>query len=207
MTRHTVLLAMMLAICGAAAESKMEADLRARLAASDAALAKMTAAQAATRARGRAIASDDAKSNATAAEFTAQANAAIAQQAAAVAAAVAASTAAASKNQADEFQRSSDRAGYWLMVTQVFIFLAVVVGIIDKRWADGRQHRWDLEKDEATLKHREEMMGELGVVKGEAHAAYKEANTVNMKLSHIGVQMRDGKPLSDHPVDDEGRVA
>jgi hypothetical protein len=42
--------------------------------------------------------------------------------------------------------------------------------------------------------HQKDVIDKLGQVKDEAHAAYKEANTVNVKIASIGMQMKDGNP-------------
>lgn len=189
-------------MCGGAwAESKTEAELRARLAATEAglaaakqeravlmaSLAKLTVAST-TAARGRVNASDEAAVNAASAQATAEVNAAIARQAAAVAAAVAAV-------QGDSAQRGNTA----LMITQAFGFLAVLAGILagllktswDRRWA---REDSDKAKGEAAT-HREVVLTKLGQVGDKADLAYKEANTVNLKLEKIGVEMKDGRPL------------
>ena len=43
--------------------------------------------------------------------------------------------------------------------------------------------------------YRDHVLSGLQVVKDSADQAYREANTVNMKLAAIGVEVRDGKPL------------
>jgi len=77
------------------------------------------------------------------------------------------------------------------MITQSFGFLAVVAGLLWKGYTEARDRRWALE-DQRT--HQKDVIDKLGQVKDEAHAAYKEANTVNVKIASIGMQMKDGNP-------------
>lgn len=186
---------------GAWAESKTEAELRARLAATEAglaaakqeravlmaSLAKLTVAST-TAAKGRMTASDEATVNAASAQATAEVNAAIARQAAAVAAAVAAV-------QGD----SAARGNTALMIVQAFGFLAVLAGILAGFLKAAQDRRWAKEDSKAALgeaaTHREVVLTKLGQVGDKADLAYKEANTVNLKLEKIGVEMKDGKPL------------
>jgi multidrug efflux pump subunit AcrA (membrane-fusion protein) len=120
---------------------------------------------------------------------SAESNAAIAQ-AAVVAAAVAAAVA---KEQADQSQREISHGHMTLMLTQMFGFLIVVVTLLAKAWTDERKHQWEQTKTE---EHQTKVLAKLDKVNDSADAAYKEANTVNLKLVDIGVKMRDDKPLS-----------
>ena len=205
-------LALML-VASAAGESKTEADLRIRLANTEAALAAATkerAALATSIARlnadnlerlaqtaaiskaavtGRLNATDVANSNAASAELTAQSNAAIASQTALKAAV----DSAASRAAIEQIQKSSDRATLELLITQVFVFFGGLAAFFYKSWTDGRERRW---AKEDAVAHQKDMLTKLGEVKQEAHNAYTEANTVNLKIADIGLKMKDGKPLN-----------
>ena len=199
------LIIFIVAVSAASAESKAEAELRAKLAASQAALevaVREKATLAASFARlsvGSAAAAKSSQSaadgrevaaaNAANAMITAESNAAIAQ-AAVVAAAVAAAVA---KEQADQSQREISHGHMTLMLTQMFGFLIVVVTLLAKAWTDERKHQWEQAKTE---EHQTKVLAKLDKVNDSADAAYKEANTVNLKLVDIGVKMRDDKPLS-----------
>jgi hypothetical protein len=78
-----------------------------------------------------------------------------------------------------------------LMITQAFGFLAVLTGLFWKGYTETRDRRWARED---TLAHQKEMLLGLGQAKDAAQAAYKEANTVNVKIASIGMQMKDGTP-------------
>jgi hypothetical protein len=78
-----------------------------------------------------------------------------------------------------------------LMITQAFGFLAVLVGLLWKGYSEARDRRWALED---VRDHQKDVIEKLGQVKDEAHAAYTEANTVNLKIASIGMQMKDGRP-------------
>lgn len=188
------------------ADSKSEIELRAKLAASEsarleaikektaltAALAKLNAS--ATNSGGTAAAV-----NAASAQITAAANAAVAQKAAEEAALAA----AAAKAQADQLKISSDSGYKAVLIGSFFTFMAVIAGIVQNIWLRTRDDRTKLENEERARRWRKEdedhhthVLAQIGEVKDEAHAAYKEANTVNLKLETIGVEMRDKLPLA-----------
>ena len=125
-----------------------------------------------------AAAAVDAAADAATAQIIATANGAAARKAAEDAALMA--KGAASTAQAQNVA---------LMITQAFGFMAVLVGLLWKGYTDARDRRWALEDARG---HQKDVIEKLGQVKDEAHAAYKEANTVNVKIANIGMQMRDG---------------
>ena len=210
-------LAGLVVLAAARPQKPTDADVRVQLAQTQAALAAATndrSALAASIARantdsaartaalskaaisGRVTASDVAQSNAAAAQSTATSNAAIAQQAADRAVVEAATI----KVQLGEFQKVADRENFTLMLTQLFGFFSVLLGFLYKAWTESRDRRWarqdaDLAKGELVA-HQKEMLTKLGEVKDEAHNAYKEANTVNLKIASIGLKVADNQPLS-----------
>ena len=100
---------------------------------------------------------------------------------------------AASRAAIEQIQRSSDRATLELLITQVFVFFGGLAAFFYKSWTDGRERRW---AKEDAVTHQKDMLAKLGEVKQEAHNAYTEANTVNLKIADIGLKMKDGKPLN-----------
>jgi len=83
-----------------------------------------------------------------------------------------------------------------LMITQAFGFLAVLAGLLWKGYSESRDRRWA--REDAQSNHQS-VIETLGQVKDEAHAAYKEANTVNAKIATIGMQMKDGPAVEPAP--------
>jgi hypothetical protein len=179
----------------AVAETKTEIELRQRLAASETARIAMAATL------GRLTAKDVAGSRqarinrdagaAEAASAQTQADTNTATVAAAVAAAAAASAAAseAQREQTDQFQRSNDKGNLVLMITGFTTFLTVIAGLFYNGWNEGRKHRWEIEKEKASLEHRTDLLAKVGEVKEEAHAAFEEANTVNQKIASLGQKL------------------
>jgi hypothetical protein len=127
-----------------------------------------------------AAAAADAAADAATAQIIATANGEAARKAAQDAALLAQGAAATARAQ-----------NIALMITQSFGFLAVVAGLLWKGYTEARDRRWALE-DQRT--HQKDVIDKLGQVKNEAHAAYKEANTVNAKIAAIGMQMKDNSP-------------
>jgi hypothetical protein len=190
-------------ICGpcSAASTKAEDDLRTRLAYTQAQLvlalkesaaAKLALAATIARTNAAAVtpnstsqqviaaAADqahlDAGLTSSATEATANANASLALTAQQI--------------QTELLVRASENnqwATYAVLITQAFGFLTLIAGFIWKFISDGRAHAWSLNK--------------IAEVKDSADAAYKEANTVNMKIAAVGLKMADGSQLApDHSV-------
>jgi hypothetical protein len=188
-----------------AADSRTEADLRIRLARSEAqtaAVLKDKADLAASLAKLHSMAvtrSKIASVNAHASSDRVESIAAEAQTTAEINAGVAAVAAKLAVEQSDRIKRDSDRSTITLLITQCFGFVAILAGLIHRAYSDGRNHRWAIEdsrKREAALTgHGEVVLGKLAEVKEEAHAAYTEANDVNLKIASIGLQLSDGSPL------------
>lgn len=135
--------------------------------------------------------SDIAVNNAVIAQATAVANGIVAEQAA-VEARYAANAAA----QAASTTHAQNTA---LMIAQAFGFLAVLTGFLYQAFVASRDRRWaqkDLQKQaEQQAQHQEKLISSIADVKTSADAAYKEANTVNVKIASIGLKMKDDKPL------------
>ena len=89
--------------------------------------------------------------------------------------------------------------------------LTQVVGLMSELRQDSRQTRatvdsillmnQDRSRSNAVIKdelaeHRKVELQAIAEVKESADRAYAEANTVNQKIEHIGVQMKDRKPLN-----------
>jgi len=206
MTTPRVILTTLLLCTSLLADSKTEADLRIRLAASEAAhaaalrdkadltaaLAKLTAQDSAQTARAS-IASQSASAQRSDASTAAATNAASASDAAAAATLSA--------------QIAAQHGVYTVMITQVGGFLALLAGFLYKGWTESRDRRWAKQdevelaavKKAELLAHQQIVIRKLDEVKTEANAAYKEANTVNLKLQTIGVKMADDKPLVSYP--------
>lgn len=88
-----------------------------------------------------------------------------------------------------------------VLITTSFGFLSLIVATLWKAYTDSRDRRWAKEDFAA---HQKDVLEKLGQVKEEAHAsrsaadaAYKEANTVNLKIASIGLQLKDGTPAED----------
>lgn len=165
------------------ADSKAEAVLKVKLALKEEALAKAskekadlaaavtklskaTAATASTAAN-QVAATKTAAANAETSQAIASENGIIARQAA-TAAEIAAATAR--------------QQNYSILLTQIFGFLVVLVGIIFKVYTDKRDRKWALE--DAARKH-DVVVEKIAEVKEEAQAAYKEANGFNVKLDSV----------------------
>jgi len=203
MTTPRVILTTLLLCTSLLADSKTEADLRIRLAASEAAhaaalrdkadltaaLAKLTAQDSAQTARAS-IASQSASAQRSDASTAAATNAASASDAAAA-----------------PTLSAQIAALHGVMITQVGGFLALLAGFLYKGWTESRDRRWAKQdevelaavKKAELLAHQQIVIRKLDEVKTEANAAYKEANTVNLKLQTIGVKMADDKPLVSYP--------
>jgi hypothetical protein len=107
----------------------------------------------------------------------------------------------------EQLQRTGDRNNQAFMISQIFVFLAVIAGFLFKAFTDQRDRRWHLEdaakrdqdaiaKARLVIENHESVLEKLGEVKQEAHSAYQEANSVNTKIADIGLQMTDGSKLS-----------
>jgi hypothetical protein len=90
-----------------------------------------------------------------------------------------------------------------VLITTSFGFLSLIVATLWKAYTDSRDRRWA--KEDFTA-HQKDVLEKLAQVKDEAHAgrsaadaAYKEANTVNLKIASIGMQLKDGTPAADSP--------
>jgi hypothetical protein len=196
---------LIISICGTCyAESKIEVELRAQLAESKAAFKKASDERAALQANlaklannAKASSASQSASTLTAsdlANYNAQQALATAQRAASEAAAAA--TAAASAASSSKTQNNA------LMITQAFGFLAVLVGLLFKVYTDRRDRKW-LKEDADAKANKDEnnhrtVLTEIAGAKDAAHAAYIEANSVNMKIASIGLEAKDGKPLKEH---------
>jgi hypothetical protein len=132
-----------------------------------------------------AAAAADAAADAATAQIIATANGAAARKAAEDAAIMAQSATATARAQ-----------NVALMITQAFGFLAVLAGLLWKGYSESRDRRWA--REDAQSNHQS-VIETLGQVKDEAHAAYKEANTVNAKIATIGMQMKDGPAVEPAP--------
>ena len=116
------------------------------------------------------------------------------------AAARAAEAAAVAANGVVNTARSQNVA---VLITTSFGFLSLIVATLWKAYTDSRDRRW---AKEDFVAHQKDVFEKLDQVKDEAHAsrsaadaAYKEANTVNLKIASIGMQLKDGTPAADAP--------
>jgi hypothetical protein len=132
-----------------------------------------------------AVAAADAAADAATAQIIATANGAAARKAAEDAALLAQGAATTAREQ-----------NVALMITQAFGFLAVLAGLLWKGYTESRDRRWAREDAQA---NHQNVIEKLGQVKEEAHAAYKEANTVNAKIASIGMEMKDGPAAEPAP--------
>lgn len=108
-----------------------------------------------------------------------------------IAAARAADAAALAANGVANTARAQNVA---VLITTSFGFLSLIVATLWKAYADSRDRRWAKEDFAA---HQKDVLEKLAQVKDEAHAAYKEANTINVKIASIGMQLKDGTSVHD----------
>ena len=104
-------------------------------------------------------------------------------------------TAIVMKGLQDQVLHTTDQnkfATYTLLITTVFGFLTLVATQLFKILTDSRSHKWE---QDATAAHRRTELQKIDESTAQAKAAYNEANTVNLKLEKIGVQMKDGSQL------------
>jgi len=133
-------------------------------------------------------------------------NASIAQQAVVVAEkadARAVDTAHVVRSQTEEILRvaaQNSTALYTTLGLAILTFLTLLVNMINKWNTDTRTHAWqmaaDAAKDKATKEHRAYELEQIAESIKASKAAFEIANTVNEKIASVGLQVRDGQPLS-----------
>jgi hypothetical protein len=159
--------------------AKNRAELSKALAAVDANSKQQAAA--ATEQRIQADAATDANAD--------QAKQAVVDAQAANAQAVLAAIAA--RTQVDELKIATDHSNLLIYVGAlggVLTFLTLLVKVFtDIRAASATAAE--------TRDHRALELSKIAEVKNAADASYREANTVNQKIEHIGLKMKDGEPL------------
>jgi len=86
----------------------------------------------------------------------------------------------------------------WVLAGVGSLMLAAI-GVAVKRVVNRNiPPQWAAKESGQQAEYRSAVITKLTEVKSSAEAAYQEANSVNTKLSNIGVEMKDHKPLNPH---------